>query len=136
VSQPVKSGVGGWLLVLCLLLVIVHPLDLGLAASAVVDSIALHGLPLALVLMTRVLVTAFGVAAGLALLGRRPAGPAMAKASLVLSAATSLFVYATPYWPNNRMPGDTPYYVAITLAYYAAWLAYLFRSERVKQTYS
>jgi hypothetical protein len=59
----------------------------------------------------------------------------MAKASLVLSAATSLFVYTTPYWPNNRMPGDTPYYVAVTLAYYAAWFAYLARSERVRRTY-
>jgi hypothetical protein len=33
------------------------------------------------------------------------------------------------------MPGDTIYYIGASLAYHAAWLAYLFRSRRVKNTY-
>ncbi len=133
--KPVKSGVGGWLLLLCALLLVGQPLSLGLSASAAVDAIALRGLPLALVLMTRVLVAAFGIAAGLALAGRRPGAVPIAKWSLLLSAATDTFVYVTPYWPNNRPPGDTPFYVGASLVYYALWLGYLFRSDRVKRTY-
>jgi hypothetical protein len=128
--------VGGWLLVLCVLLVVWQPISLGLVASAVLDRLAIRGLPLALVLMARVVVAAFGIAAGLALLARRPAAVTMAKASLIASAATDTFVYTTRYFPNNRVPGDTSIVVAASLAYYAIWLAYLFRSRRVRNTFS
>ncbi len=133
VNGPV--GIGGWLLVLCVLLLIWQPLSLGLLASGVLNDLALRGVPLALVLLLRVLVTAFGIAAGLALLNRRPAAVTMAKASLIVSAATDVFVYLTPYFPSNRMPGETPFYVAASLAYYAIWLAYLLRAKRVKNTF-
>lgn len=129
------AGVGGWLLVLCLLLIVWQPLSLGLAAAAVLDDLAVRGLPLALVILLRVLVTALGIAAGLALMNRRPAAVTMAKASLVASAATDTFVYLTPFYPSNRMPGDTPFYVVAALAYYTIWLAYLFRARRVNNTF-
>jgi hypothetical protein len=128
-------GVGGWLLVLCVLLLVWQPLSLGLLASGVLDDLALRGVPLALVLVLRVIVAAFGIAAGLALVNRRPGAVALAKASLVASAATDVFVYATPYFPSNRMPGETPFYIAAALAYYIVWLAYLFRAKRVKNTF-
>src|ERR687885_774595 len=48
------EGVGGWLLILCALLLIWQPLSLGLLASSVLDSLAVRGLPLALVLAARV----------------------------------------------------------------------------------
>lgn len=128
-------GVGGWLLVLCALLIVGQPLTLGLVASGVLDALPVRGLPLALVLLARVLVTSFGIGAGLALVNRRPAAVTLAKASLAASAATDLFVYATPYFPSNRLPGETPLYAAASLAYYAAWMVYLFRSERVRHTY-
>jgi hypothetical protein len=80
-------------------------------------------------------VCAFGIAAGLALLRRLPSAVTIAKAALVASAATDLFVYATPYFPSNRLPGDTPIYVAVSLAYHAIWLTYLFTSKRVRDTY-
>lgn len=130
-----SRSVGGWLLVLCALLLVWHPLSLGLSASAVLGRLPVRGLPLALVLVMRLLVTALGIAAGLALLTRRSAGVALAKAALVASAATDLFVYATPFYPNNRLPGDTIWYVAWSLAYHGVWLAYLFRSTRVRYTY-
>ena len=121
---------------LCLLLLVWQPVSLGLVASSVLDLLAVRGLPLALVLMMRVLVTAFGIAAGLALLGRRAGAVTMAKASLVVSAATDVFVYTTPFFPNNRPPGDTALVVVASLAYYGAWMMYLFRSKRVKHTFS
>jgi len=121
--------------VLGLLLVVWQPISLGLVASGLLNRLAIRGWPFALVLALRVVVTAFGIAAGLALLGRHPAAVSMAKASLVASAATDVFVYATPYFPNNRMPGDTTIVLVASLAYYAFWLAYLFRSKRVRNTY-
>jgi hypothetical protein len=131
-----RSGVGGWLLVLCGLLIVWQPLSLGLVASGVLDALPVRGLPLALVLMARLLVTAFGIAAGLALLSRRPAAPTMAKVSLAASAAIDVFVYTTHYFPSNRLPGDTPLFIAVSLAYHAIWLTYLFRSKRVRHTFS
>ena len=88
--NAVKST-GGWLLVL--LLLIRHPLSLGLIAASLLGSVALGGWPLAIVLLTRVAVAGFGIAAGLALLGRRPGAVPLAKISLALSAASDVFVY-------------------------------------------
>src|SRR5262249_30744708 len=105
------------------------------AASSVLDRLPTRGLPLALVLLLRLLVTALGIAAGLALLARRGGAVALAKTALLASAATDLFVYLTPFYPNNRLPGDTVWYVAVSLAYHGVWLAYLLRSARVRNTY-
>jgi hypothetical protein len=129
-------ALGGWLLVLSLLLLVWQPISFGLVASGLLNRLSIRGWPFALVLLLRVVVTAFGIAAGLALLRRLPAAVTMAKTSLVASAATDIFIYTTPYFPSNRMPGDTPIFVAISLAYHAIWLVYLFRSKRVRQTYS
>jgi hypothetical protein len=132
--MPPKS-IGGWLLVLCVLLLVWQPLSLGLVASNALDEIAIRGLPLALVLALRLVVAAIGIAAGLALLAKRPGAVALARASLVISAATDVFVYATPYFPSNRFPGDAPIFIAGSLAYYGLWLMYLFRSRRVRNTF-
>jgi hypothetical protein len=137
VSQrsPALGGIGGWLLVLILLLLVWQPLSLGLVASRVLGSLALHGLPLALILALRLLVVAFGIAAGLALLGRRTAAVTMAKASLMASAAVDVFVYTTPYFPNSRPPGETTIVLGVSLVYYVVWLLYLMRSKRVRNTF-
>ena len=83
----------------------------------------------------RLAIAAFGVAAGLALWRRRSSAVTLAKASLLLSAGADIFVYATPYFPNNRPPGDTQWFLAGSLAYHAAWIGYLLRSTRVRNTY-
>jgi hypothetical protein len=129
------NGIRGWLLGLCLVLIVYQPLMLALAASTTLVALPIRGLPLGLILIARLVVTAVGVAAGLALVGRRPAAVTLAKASLVLSAVMDLFVYWTPYYPSNRTPGTTPLYVAASLAFYGLWLAYLFRSRRVQVTF-
>ena len=121
------------LAVLCLLLVVWQPLSLALTASTVLAALPVRGLPLVVVLVLRILAAGLGIAAGLALMGRRPGAVALAKVSLIVSAATDLFVYLTPYFPSNRAPGDTAIIVAASLAYYAAWLIYLFRSKRIRR---
>lgn len=133
--EPRPVGVGGWLRLLCRLLIIFQPLSLAVTAAGAVGAVAVRGAPVALILVLRLMVVALGVAAGRALQARRSGAVALAKVALVISAATDVFVYTTPYFPNNRLPGDTVYYVAASLAYHAAWLTYLIRSRRVRNTY-
>jgi hypothetical protein len=130
-----RSGVGGWLLVLCLLLLVWQPLSIALVASSALDALAIRGLPLALIMLMRLGVAAVGIAGGLALVKRRPGAVTLAKAALLLSAAADLVVYTTPYFPSNRPPGTTPFYIAASIAYSAVWIAYLTRSRRVRETY-
>ena len=132
--KAVKSTVGGWLLVLCALLLVWQPLSLGLVASSALGSLAFSGWPLALALLTRVVVAGLGIAAGLALLGRRPGSVTLAKAALAMSAASDVFVNTTPFVPSNRAPGEAPVYIAVSLAYSAVWIVYLSRSKRVRET--
>jgi hypothetical protein len=134
-QERAGGGLGGWLLLFCLLLLVWQPVSLALVASSVLGAVTIRGLPVALVLVTRVLAASLGIAAGLALLGRRPGAVTLAKVSLAVSAATDVFVYTTPFFPNNRPPGDTPLFVGVSLAYHAAWMIYLFRSKRVKEIF-
>ena len=134
--EPVRNeGVGGWLLVLCRLLIVFHPLSLAITASNALGALAIRGAAVAMILVLRLLVVALGVAAGLALQGRRPGAVTLAKVALAASALTDLFVYTTPYFPNNRPPGDTALYLVASLAYHAVWLGYLMRSKRVRMTF-
>jgi hypothetical protein len=132
---PKRAGAGGWLLLLCRLLIVFHPLSLAVTASSVLNALFLRGVPVAIVLTLRLVVVAFGVGAGLALQNLRPDAVALARLALLLSAATDVFVYTTPYFPSNRFPGDTTFYVIASLAYHGAWLAYLARSKRVRETF-
>ena len=132
-GEPI--GVGGLLRLLCRVLILWQPLSLGLIASSALGSLSVRGVPLALVLVGRLAVAAFGVAAGLALWRRKTGAVTLAKASLLLSAATDVFVYTTPYFPSNRPPGDTTLILGGSLLWYGVWLMYLWRSKRVRQTF-
>jgi hypothetical protein len=124
-GQDGAGGARGWLLLLSLTLMLWQPVSLGLSASSALEAVAVRGWPLMAVIAIRVVVAGLGISAGLAIIGRHPGAIAMAKTSLALSAATDVFVYVTPYFPNNRLPGETPFYVAASLAYYSAWMIYL-----------
>jgi hypothetical protein len=125
-----------WLWLLCLLLLVGHPIDVALVASRAVQALPTRGAPLGILLVVRLIVTGLGIAAGIALLKRRAGAVSLARWSLVASAVTDLVVYATPFFPSSRIPGDTPLYAAATTAYYAAWWLYLARSKRVKQAFA
>ena len=135
-QQDAPRRVGGWLLVLCRLLIVLHPLSLAVTASNVMNALFLRGAPVAIVLLMRLAVVAFGVAAGRMLQNVRPGAVELARLALLASAALDVFVYTTPFFPSNRMPGDTTFYVIASLAYHGAWIAYLARSKRVKATFS
>lgn len=130
-----RTGIGGWLLVLCVLLLAWRPVGLAVTAAGALDALAVRGVALVLILLVRLLATAAGVAAGLALVRRRPGAVWLARWSLVLSAVVDVFVYTTPYFPSNRPPGTTPLVVTASLLYHGGWVAYLFRSKRVRHTF-
>ena len=130
------EGVRGWLLLLCRLLIVFHPLSLAVTAAGALNAVAVRGIAVVLILVLRLVVVGFGMAAGRALQTLQPSAVTLARLALVASAATDLFVYTTPYFPNNRLPGDTVYYVAASFAYHGAWLTYLYRSRRVLVTYA
>jgi hypothetical protein len=135
-NDDVPSGVGGWLALLCLLLLVWQPLTLALSTARSLGSLAFRGLPMATVVLAQLVVAGIGVAAGLALMGTHRGAATFARRSLALSAAMDVFVYTTPFLPNNRRPGTTPLFVLASLAYYAIWIAYLSRSKRVRRTFS
>jgi hypothetical protein len=128
-----RSSVSGWYELLCLLLLVCHPLRAGLAASGALDAVLFGSVVVIVALIVQIAVAGLGFAAGLALLGRRGVGVTLAKASMIASGATDLFILLTPYVPGNRAPGETPILVALTVAYYAGWLSYLYSSKRVRE---
>src|SRR5712691_11055748 len=91
-GRPSPAGVGGWLLLLCRLLIVFHPLSLAVTASGALNALSVRGAPVAAILILRLLVAALGVAAGLAVQGRRPGAVGLTKLALVMSAATDVFV--------------------------------------------
>jgi len=123
----------GWLLILSRLLLVYQPLSLAISASAALASLPTRGPGLLVGVAARVASTAISVAAGLALTNLAPGAITLTKIALVASAACDVFILTTPFYPNNRPPGDTPYYVAATIVYHGAWLAYLLRSKRVRE---
>jgi hypothetical protein len=127
-------SLGGWLLVLCLFLAVWQPCNLAVTASNALAALPLRGVPLALLLAIRVIVTACGVAAALAIYHRHAGATTLAIAALVLSAGVEVFVYATSYFPSNRLPGDTIYYIGWSIVSHGGWLAYLLTSGRVRRT--
>ncbi len=130
---PNPAPVRGWLLLLTRLLIVGQPLYLAFVASQAFNAIAVRGRAVVLVLILRFAVAALGVAAGIALTNRRPAGVALAKTAILAAAAVHVFVLTTPYFPSNLKPGDTPLVLAAWLGFYAIWLTYLYGSKEVRK---
>jgi hypothetical protein len=125
--------VGGWLALLCVLLLLWHPTTFALRASRGVGALPVRGALLGVMLIVDLGVTACGAAAAVALWRRQPIGVGMAKVALIAGGIFDLLRYTTTLVPNSLMPGDAPFYVVVTLIYFGGWLLYLFRSRRVRE---
>ncbi len=130
-----RNGLGGWLLILSRLLLVYQPVSLAISAATAINSLPTRGPKVLVAIAIRVIVTGVCVAAGLALTNRAPSAVGLTRTALILSAAADVFILTTPFYPNNRPPGDTPLYVAATLTYHTIWLVYLARSDRVRRTF-
>lgn len=121
----------GWLLLLALLLALWEPLVLALVASSLLGRFADEPLA-ALVLSLRLLATAVGLAAGLALLTARPHSIRLAKAALALLTITALFVYLTPWFPRNHPRSLSVPLAVVAVACNTAWFIFLARSKQAR----
>lgn len=121
---------------LCGWLAVWRPLNLAVAAVEAVEALPIRGWPLGVLLVVRVIATALGIAAARSIWDRRAGALILARTAIALSGVVQLFVYATSIAPNNRMPGDTPLYAAVTVAVHGGWLIYLARSARVRRLLS
>lgn len=133
VMNQVEKHLSAGVRVLALLLIVWEPIAFAAAASRAFNAIAVRGLPVVLVLVARLVATALCVAAGRALLDARPPGVTLSTIGLALSGTVQVFALLTPYFPSNRLPGETPLYLTATLAYYGGWLLYVLRSRRVAE---
>jgi hypothetical protein len=126
-----------WLTVLWALLLIWGPATFVVRASRDVAAWQIrNGVSLGALLICDFGVTACGAAAAVSLMNRRAIGVPMARAALIGGAGVDLIRYTTTIAPNNLIPGDSGYYVAVSLLYHLAWLAYLFRSKHVREILS
>jgi hypothetical protein len=122
----------GLLLLLSRLLVVGHPLVFAIVAAEWIAALPIRGTPLAILLVVRLIVVAAGIAAGVAMTRLHAGSARLAAAALAAAGALQVFIYTTSIAPNNRMPGDTPFYVAGAVLYHAAWIGYLRYSTRAR----
>jgi hypothetical protein len=120
--------------VLCGILLAWQPADCALVALQALNAWPVRGLPVMLVAAVKVVATATAVASGLLILKYRAAALPITVASLAALAAWQVFVSFTSYFPSNRVPGDDPLYAAGYVLFYGAWIVYLLRSRRVRET--
>jgi hypothetical protein len=114
--------------VLAVLLLTWEPLTFAVYASSLLTRLVDRGALALALLAARVLVTALGVAAGLALWHERPGAVPLARLALAGAAVVAILTATTTAFPQDRPPGTEGPVLAATLVYYGAWLLYLRRA--------
>lgn len=138
------TGVGGWLMLLCLMLIVIRPLGF---IGALKDLKPLFYQendlyrPIAQWLVLSGLLMIFGVVTGILLSMSKRIGVELAKLFFVLDATLWwVTVLLIPSYVSDQNTGDTLGTAATTSAIRATifcvlWIAYLYKSKRVKNTY-
>jgi hypothetical protein len=115
------------------MLVLWRPLDFAFELFMTLPTLRMRG-PLGVIeLVGHGAVAATAMAAATALWNESPAGPRLAAAALIASAAASI---QSNYWsvlPHQTMPGDERILVMLSIANASFWLGYLvWRRHRAK----
>jgi hypothetical protein len=127
--------VRGWLLLLCILLVVWNPATLALVAAAhIATGLPRESVGIAL-LAGRLFATSVGVAAGISLWNLQPGSVRLAKISLVLSSVEVAFRMASRSGLTEAPPGTRLPMALLTIAFNAGWYGYLAKSRRVRALY-
>jgi hypothetical protein len=142
------QGVGGWLLLLCIVLTIISPLVtlVSLVSGYNASSQYFHQFPGLVTLnivdiILSVSLMAFSVYAGVGLWTLRPGAVAMAKRYLWFFLGYHVIVMFLPFMAglpaaaNNVMLAEVAKDMLRGFVYFVVWYAYLNKSERVKATY-
>ncbi len=110
---------------LALLLMVWEPLSLSLIASGLMNRLTDRGWPAVALLLARLAITGFGVAAGRALWSNRPGAIALARWAVGLALVAVVLTYTTSLWPRTLPPGLHGPVVTALIAWHGGWLIWL-----------
>ena len=109
------------------------PLNFSAEVATTLPSIGMRGGIGVLELVAHGAATALSVSAGYALWLRRPHGPMLARAALVINALVAVQRHYWSILPSQTMPGDELWLSIAAVLHSAAWLAFVQRSTRVRE---
>jgi hypothetical protein len=122
----------GWLLLLCLALLLWRPLDFALELSMALPSLEMRGPVGAIELLFHAAVAAIAVGAVRAIWGGMPAGLLLARIALISSAVASVQSLNWSVLPRQTAPGEAlPLSIGAVL-HASAWLLYLRTISRAR----
>lgn len=147
-SDPAAVKVGGWLMLFCITLVLVNPIQLlgGLLSTDLRDTaVVFDQFPFLAVLgivesVGDVLLAMFSIYAGVQLLGRKRNAVRTAKLFLIVGVTYTLISYAltvaaVPQSMRAEVVSDLSRGLGRPLVYAGIWFTYLSRSKRVRETF-
>jgi hypothetical protein len=122
----------GWVLVLCVALVVWRPLDFAVELLRTLPSLGMRGVVGVVELVAHAAVATLALVAARALSTGIPVAPKLAAAALITSAGATV---QSLYWsvlPHQTVPGDELPIAVLAVLHAGAWLLYLARSRRVR----
>jgi hypothetical protein len=117
---------------LAFLLVAWAPLNLALTAAALLDRLTDRGWPAIALLIGRLAVTGFGVAAGRALWNGRPGAMTLARWATGSSLGAVLVTVTTSIWPSPLPPGVREPVAIATVTWHVLWFLWTLRQREPK----
>jgi hypothetical protein len=127
--------VGGWLLLLCLILTVWNPATLALRLAASLSNLSSQTALSLMFVAVRLVITSIGVSAGLALLMRRPWAVQLTKLALMLFGIEAVVRLSTRVDLSEAPPGTRLPLAIVLIVHNAAWYLYLQKSKRVRALY-
>ncbi len=122
-----------WIALLAGILAAWVPLNFSAELTMTLPSIGMRGAPAVIELTAHGAATALSVAAGYALWLRRPHGPTLARAALVINALVAVQRHYWSILPSQTMPGDELWLSIAAVLHSTVWLVFLHRSARVRE---
>jgi hypothetical protein len=122
-----------WIALLAGILGVWVPLNFAAELATTLPSIGMRGEVAVVELIVHGVAAALSVSAGYALWLRRPHGPMLARAALVINALVAIQRHYWSILPSQTMPGDELWLSIAAVLHSVAWLGFLQRSARVRE---
>jgi hypothetical protein len=122
-----------WIALLAGILGVWVPLNFSAELAMTLPSIGMRGGLAVIELTAHGAAAALSAAAGYALWLRRPHGPMLARAALVINALVAVQRHYWSILPSQTMPGDELWLSIAAVLHSAVWLVFLRRSARVRE---
>ena len=122
-----------WIALLAGILGVWVPLNFSAELATTLPSVGMRGVVAVVELIAHGAAAALSASAGYALWLRRPHGPMLARAALVINALVAIQRHYWSILPSQTMPGDELWLSIAAVLHAAAWLLFLQRSSRVRQ---